>query len=77
MTDEPFYAPGRRPTFRRAKPDELLFACTRDRDRATFRCELRDRGDYGVEAQVFDGADLLIGRLSHVGASRRPRCHSR
>ena len=44
-------------------PDELLFEFLRGRDR--FRCELRDRGAHGVEAQIFhEGAVLIAHRFA-------------
>ena len=51
MSDDiPFYAPNQppRPT-RQLKQGERLFEVRRGHDR--FLCELRDHGEYGIEAQ--------------------------
>ena len=42
------------------KPAELLFESLRGHDR--FRCELRDHGEYGIEAQILRQGELVIGR---------------
>jgi hypothetical protein len=61
MSDEPFYSPTAKPTPPRApQPGELLFEFLRGHDR--FLCELRDRSQYGVEAQFYQNEELLIGR---------------
>src|SRR5262249_6777407 len=41
-------------------PEELLFEFVRESDQARFRCELRDDGDYGVDAWVFQNESLYI-----------------
>jgi hypothetical protein len=63
--EEAFYSPNHRPPAPRTKPrpGELLFEFVRESDHAHFRCELRYRGEYGVEAQFFKGDWLLVARL--------------
>jgi hypothetical protein len=57
MSDEPFYAPNRRPDPpRQPQPGERLFEFLRGHDR--FLCELRDRGPYGVEAQFYQNEEF-------------------
>jgi hypothetical protein len=46
-----------------AQPGELLFEFHVERTHTLYRCELRDRGTYGVEAQFFDPIDLRIAHL--------------
>jgi hypothetical protein len=48
---------------RQPKPGEFLFEFHVERTHACYRCELRDHGEYGVEAQFFDPVDL---RLAHT-----------
>lgn len=48
---------------RQPEPGELLFEFLRGHDR--FRCELRDHGTYGVEAQFLQNEEFLIGRIFH------------
>lgn len=36
-------------------------------DGVTVSCRLLSRGDYGTEAQIFVGGDLLIARLCRSG----------
>lgn len=53
---------------------ELLFEFLRGHDR--FRCELRDHGEYGVEAMFLrDGDQDFIGRIFHqrLDPTRTPR----
>lgn len=46
MTDEPFYAPNRKPALaREAKPGELLFEFVRASDKTRMFCELRNHGE--------------------------------
>ncbi len=51
----------------------LLFEFLRGHDR--FRCELRDHGSYGVEAQFLINEELFIGRTFHqrLDPQRTPR----
>jgi hypothetical protein len=59
--DEPFYSPNAKPAPARvAKPGELLFEFLRGHDR--FLCELRDHGDFGVEAQFYQNEEFLFSR---------------
>ena len=52
---------------------ELLFEFLRGHDR--IRCELRDHGAYGVEAQFLINEELVIGRTFHqrLDPTRTPR----
>lgn len=52
---------------RQAQPGELLFEFHVERTHTFYRCELRDRGAYGVEAQFLDPTEL---RLAHLFPSR-------
>lgn len=56
-----------------ARPGELLFEFLRGHDR--IRCELRDHGDYGVEAQFLTNEEITIGRTFHrrLDPTRTPR----
>jgi hypothetical protein len=45
----------------KAQPGELLFEFNVERTHTFYRCELRDHGSYGVEAQFLDPIDLVIG----------------
>jgi len=60
MSDDetiPFYSPHQPPAPpRQPQPGALLFEFAKDADR--YRVELRDDGEYGVEAQVFTNGDL-------------------
>jgi hypothetical protein len=62
MSDEPFYAPNRKPDPpRQPKPGERLFEFLVGHDRYLF--ELRDHGDvYGAECQILKNEELLISR---------------
>ena len=61
MADEPFYSPNAKPAPARvAKPGELLFEFLRGHDR--FLCELRDHGDFDVEAQFYQNEEFLFSR---------------
>ena len=56
-----------------AQPCELLFEFLRGHDR--IRCELRDHGAYGVEAQFLYNEEFRIGRTFHqrLDPMRTPR----
>ena len=60
MSDEPFFATDRHGVDRQSTPGELLFYFLRGHVR--FRCELRDHGPYGVEAQFFVNEEFLHSR---------------
>jgi len=61
MSDVPYYAQKQPPAPPRvAKPGELLYEFVREADHARFVCELRDDGDYGIDAQIFQNEELLI-----------------
>jgi len=60
MADD-FYRPNRPPDPpRQPQAGEVLFEFYREADHGRFMCELRDRGEYGVEAQLFKNEELLI-----------------
>jgi len=75
MSDrEPFYALGKKPpALRVAKAGELLFTFAVGPD--TIRCELRDHGEYGIEAQFLDPVDVVIARTfrQDLDVARTPR----
>ena len=74
MTEDPFYAPDdKSPPPRQAQPGELLFEFLCGHDR--YRCELRDHGDYGVEAQFFLNEEFFYGRRfdASLDPNRTPR----
>ena len=58
---------------RQAQPGELLFEFLQGHTR--IRCELRDHGDYGVEAQFLHNEEIVIGRTFHqrLDPTRTPR----
>jgi hypothetical protein len=60
MTDEPFTNPGHVPPPHEPQPSELLFEFVRGADQ--FRCELRDHGMAGVEAQFFQNGEFFASR---------------
>ena len=54
MSDEPFFTPNRTPAPpRQPQPGEKLLEFYRPRDHSRWLCELRDHGEWGVEAQFF------------------------
>jgi hypothetical protein len=62
VADEPFYSPNvKRPASRRPNPGEVLFGFTGP-DGGQMRCELRDHGEFGVEAQLLLDEMLYIAR---------------
>jgi hypothetical protein len=64
MSDEPFYAPNRKPAPPPTRPTgELLFKFVRVSDDAPMACELRFHGEsYGWEAQFLERGELLVSR---------------
>ena len=59
---DPFYLPNRTPPPpRQPKPGEPLWELRKDH--ATWSCELRVHGEWGVEAQILRDGELVIGRL--------------
>lgn len=61
MTDEPFDSPKAKPTLaREATPGERLFAFRKGLDH--YACELRDHGEFGIEAQFLLNGGLYIAR---------------
>jgi hypothetical protein len=64
--DEPFYSPPYKPPPPPPhQPGECLFEFRRGHDR--FLCELRDHGEYGIEAQFFQNETFY---LSHRFGTR-------
>src|SRR5436189_2652175 len=77
MADDPSWmfhnspkAPPRQP-----KPGELLFEFYVEHTHTFWRCELRDHGSYGVEAQFLDPIDIRIARTfnERMDVVRTPR----
>jgi len=60
MSDDQFYSPSH---WRPVRQGELLFEFHRASDHSFWRCESRDRGAYGTEAQFLMNGDLIIGQL--------------
>ena len=72
--DDPFFAPDHRGAVaRQPTPGELLFYFLRGHVR--FRCELRDHGPYGIEAQFFVNEEFLHSRRfdPSLDPTRTPR----
>ena len=60
-TERPFYAPNGPPApARQPKPGARLFEFCRVRDHSRWLCELRDHGEYGVEAQFLKNEELFM-----------------
>jgi hypothetical protein len=55
-------------TPRQTQSGELLFEFHVERSHTFYRVELRDRGAYGVEAQILDPIDV---RIAHLFPSRQ------
>jgi hypothetical protein len=66
LSDEPFYAPNRKPApAPQRKSGELLFEFVRASDRAPMSCELKFHGEsYGWEALFLERGELFA---SHGG----------
>jgi hypothetical protein len=61
MSDQPFYAPNRKPAPpRQPQPGEHLWAIRKDGQQLD--CELPDHGERGVEVQVYREREFLYGR---------------
>jgi hypothetical protein len=62
-----------RATPRQPQPGEVLFELVVGEDH--IRCELRDHGPFGMEAQFFKNDDLLTSRRfdARLDATRTPR----
>jgi hypothetical protein len=62
MTDDDYFASlNRKPAPARvAKPGELLFEFLRGHDRSL--SELRDHGDFGIEAQFYENEEFPFSR---------------
>jgi hypothetical protein len=57
---DPFYSPTHLPPERRPRRGDVIW--TETRDQVTWTCELRDHDAAGVEAQVLQDGDLVVGR---------------
>jgi hypothetical protein len=76
MSDQPFYSPNwKPPPPRQPKPGELLFEFYREEDHARWRCELRDHGKRGVEAQFYRNEEFRLSRTfgPWLDLTRTPR----
>jgi hypothetical protein len=61
MSDQPFYAPNRKPPLQLPPPKgEPLW--TVEKNGRRLACELRDDGAWGVEVRVYRDRELLYGR---------------
>ena len=60
MSDEPFYTPGLRIAPPKPRPSEPLWMFRKGHHQMS--CELRYRGEFGVEAQILSDGELRIGR---------------
>ena len=59
--DQPFYSPTYKPPPPKpVQSGERLFEFLRGHDR--FHCELRNHGEYGIEAQFFQNDELFVSR---------------
>jgi hypothetical protein len=75
MPDD-WYKPNRPPAPPRVpKPGELLFEFYRESDHSRWRCELRDHGGHGVEAQFFKNEEIFVAQAFHprLDPTRTPR----
>jgi hypothetical protein len=63
--DDRSETPGRMPPSSRTepRPGEVLYEFIRKSDRAQFRCDLRDHGEYGIEVQVFKDGKLVAASV--------------
>jgi hypothetical protein len=63
VSEELFYQPDRAPkAARQPKRGDLLFKFVRPSDKSPMSCELRDHGEFGVEAQFLLNGNLYIAR---------------
>lgn len=62
MTDDPYASGHRPPAPRQPQPGELLFEFYVERTHKFYRVELRDHGEFGIEAQFLDPVDVVIAR---------------
>jgi len=70
MTDDRFYALGRKPPPpRKPQSGEVLFEFVRESDHARLRCKLPTHEGWGVEAQLWINGELLIGRRFDIHAA--------
>jgi hypothetical protein len=64
MSEEPFWKPGLKPRpAREPKPGDRLFEFGKGSD--SYACELRDHGEFGVEALFLLNGQLYIARTFH------------
>jgi hypothetical protein len=74
--DDDWYKPHRAPTpARQPTPGELLFEFNVERTHTFYRVELRDHGEFGVEAQFLDPTEVRIARMfrTEMDPARTPR----
>jgi hypothetical protein len=61
MSDQPFYAPARKPaTPRQRQPGEHLWSVQKDGQQ--LECELRDHDAWSAEVQIYRDGEFLYGR---------------
>jgi hypothetical protein len=60
MSDDAFYSPHYRLPLRKPSPGEPLWSF--QKDQSTWSAELRDHGAAGVEAQILQDGELVMGR---------------
>jgi hypothetical protein len=60
MSDEPYWSPTHKPPAARVAKGELLFEFRKNSDH--YVCELRDHGEFGIEAPFLLNGDLYIAR---------------
>jgi hypothetical protein len=59
-SDQPFYAPDRKPTARQPQPGEPLWSISQDGHQLD--CKLRDFEPWGVELQIYQDGEFLQAR---------------
>jgi hypothetical protein len=62
FSDSPYVHNARPRPARQSVPGELIDEFYAERTKKFYRVELRDRGRWGTEAQIFDPVELVIGQ---------------
>ncbi len=62
FSDSPYVHNARPRKARQPQPGEVVDEFYVERTKKFYRVELRDRGQWGVEAQIFDPVDFVIGQ---------------